>query len=41
MIQQDKVTYSPLRKALEKQTKEIEDQGEKQIKVIENNEKKN
>ena len=40
MIQQDKFTYSPLRKTLEKQTKEIEDQGKKQIKVIENNEKK-
>ena len=35
MIEQAKVTYSPLGKAFEKQIKAIEDQGEKQIKVIE------
>ena len=35
MIEQAKVTYSPLGKAFEKQIKVIEDQGEKQIKVIE------
>ena len=35
MIEQAKFTYSPLKKALEKQRKTIEDQGEKQIKGIE------
>ena len=34
IIEQAKFTYSPLRKAFEKQTKIIEDQGEKQIKAI-------
>ena len=33
-IEQAKFTYSPLGKALEKQTKTIEDQGKKQIKAI-------
>ena len=32
IIEQAKFTYSPLEKAFEKQTKTIEDQGEKQIK---------
>ena len=36
MIQQVKLTYSPLGKAFEKQTKTIEDQGEKQIKAVQN-----
>ena len=35
MIEQTKFTYSPLVKDLEKQTKTIEDQGEKQIKALE------
>ena len=35
IIEQTKFTYFPLGKALEKQTKTIEDQGEKQIKAIE------
>ena len=35
IIEQAKCTYSPLGKAFEKQTKTIEDQGEKQIKAIE------
>ena len=35
VIEQAKFTYSPLGKALEKQTKTIEDQGKKQIKAIE------
>ena len=35
MIQQGKFTYSPSGKALEKQTKTIDDQGRKQIKPIE------
>ena len=39
MIEQAKLTYSPLRKAFEKQTKTIEDQGEKQIKAIQDNNK--
>ena len=39
MIAQANFTYSPLRKALEKQTKTIENQEEKQIKVIENHRK--
>ena len=34
VIEQAKFTYSPLGKAFEKQTKTIEDQGEKQIKAI-------
>ena len=36
IIEQAKFTYSPLRKAFEKQIKTIEDQGEKQIKAIQN-----
>ena len=36
MIEQAKFTYSPLGKAFEKQTKTIEDQGEKQIRPIQN-----
>ena len=39
IIEQAKFTYSPLGKALEKQTKAIEDQGEKQIKAIQDNRK--
>ena len=35
MVEQAKFTHSPLGKALEKQTKTIESQGEKQVKVIE------
>ena len=34
-----KFAYSPLGKAFEKQTKAIEDQGEKQIQTIEDNKK--
>ena len=34
MIEQAKFTYSSLEKAFEKQTKTIEDQGENQIKTI-------
>ena len=34
IIEQAKLTYSPLGKAFEKQTKTIKDQGEKQIKSI-------
>ena len=34
IIEQAKFTYSPLVKAFEKQTKTIEDQGEKQIKAV-------
>ena len=34
VIEQAKFNYSPLRKALEKQTKTIEDQRKKQIKAI-------
>ena len=34
IIEQAKFTYSPLRKTFGKQTKTIEDQGEKQIKAI-------
>ena len=37
IIEQTKFTYSPLGKAFEKQTKTIEDQGEKQIKAIQSN----
>ena len=36
ILEQAKFTYSPLRKAFEKQIKTIEDQGEKQIKAIQN-----
>ena len=39
IIEQAKFTYSPLGKAFEKQTKTIEDQGEKQIKAIQDNNK--
>ena len=35
-IEQAKFTYSPLEKAFEKQTKTMEDQGEKQIKAVQN-----
>ena len=35
-MEQAKFTYSPLGKAFEKQIKTIEDQGEKQIKAIQN-----
>ena len=35
IIQQAKFTYSPLGKAFEKQTKTIEDQGEKQVVALE------
>ena len=34
IIEQDKFTYSPLRKAFEKQTKTIEDQGKKQTDAL-------
>ena len=34
IIEQAKLTYSPLGKAFEKQTKTIEDQGKKQVKAI-------
>ena len=37
IIEQVKFTYSPLGKAFKKQTKTIEDQGEKQIKAIQDN----
>ena len=37
IIEQAKFTYSPLGKAFEKQTKTIEDQGEKQMKAIQSN----
>ena len=37
IIEQAKFTYSPLGKAFEKQTKIIEDKGEKQIKAIQDN----
>ena len=36
IIEQTKLTYSPLVKAFEKQTKTIEDQGKKQVEVLEN-----
>ena len=39
IIEQAKFSYSPLGKAFEKQTKTIEDHGEKQIKAIQDNEK--
>ena len=34
IIEQAKFTYSPLEKGFEKQTKIIEDQGEKQVKAL-------
>ena len=34
VIEQDKLTYSPLGKTLGKQTETVEDQGEKQIKAL-------
>ena len=34
MIKQAKITYSPLRKAFEKQMKTIEDQGQKQVEAL-------
>ena len=37
IIEQAKFSYSPLGKAFEKQTETIEDQGEKQIKAIQDN----
>ena len=37
IIQQAKFNYSPLKKALEKQIKTIEDQGKKQVKAIQDN----
>ena len=36
MIEQAKITYSPLGKAFEKQINTIEDQREKQVKALEN-----
>ena len=39
IIEQAKFTYSPLGKAFEKQTKTIDDKGEKQIKAIQHNRK--
>ena len=39
VMEQAKFTYSPLRQALEKQIKTIEDQGENQIKAIKGNRK--
>ena len=39
IIEQAKFTYSPLGKAFGKQTKTIEDKGEKQIKAIQDNRK--
>ena len=39
IIEQAKFTYSHLGKAFEKQTKTIEDQGEKQVKAIQDNKK--
>ena len=36
IIEQARFTYSPLRKAFRKEIKTIEDQGEKQIKAIQN-----
>ena len=39
ITEQAKFTYSPLGKAFEKQTKTIEDKGEKQIKAIQDNRK--
>ena len=37
IIEQAKFTYSPIGKDFEKQTKTIEDKGEKQIKAIQDN----
>ena len=37
IIQQARFNYSPLGKAFEKQIKTIEDQGKKQVKVIQDN----
>ena len=37
IIEQAKFVYSPLGKAFKKQTKMIEDQGEKEIKAVEDN----
>ena len=39
ITEQAKFAYSPLGKAFEKQTKTVEEQGEKQIKAIEDNKK--
>ena len=39
MIEQAELTFSPLGKAFEEQTKTIKDQGEKQIKAIQDNKK--
>ena len=39
IIEQAKFTYSPLGKAFEKQTKTIEEKGEKQIKASKDNKK--
>ena len=36
IIEQEKLTYSPLGKAFEKQMKTIEDQGKKQVDALEN-----
>ena len=36
IIEQTKLSYSPLEKAFEKQTKTIEDQGKKQVEALEN-----
>ena len=36
VIEQAKLTYSPLGKDLEKQIKAVEDQGQRQIKTIQN-----
>ena len=40
IIQQAKFTYSPLRKAFEKQIKTIEDQGKKQVDALKTSYKK-
>ena len=40
IIEQDKFTYSPLRKSFEKQIKTIEDQGEKQVDALKTSYKK-
>ena len=37
IVEQAKFIYSPLRKAFQKETKTIEDKGEKQIKAIQDN----
>ena len=39
IVEQAKFTYSPLGKVFEKQTKTIEDKGEKQINAIQDNTK--